>query len=162
MTTVFKNMSGGRWWGTLFFLFMVFAALSTVLGVCENILAMVREKTGWQRPKGCMVCGSIIFVLALTTALGFNVIHFQPFASGSTWLDFWDFLVSYLILPLGSLALVIFCTWKCGWGYENFMKEANAGKGIKIPSCMKYIYRYILPLFIIFIFVYGMITFPWH
>lgn len=162
MTTVFKNMSGGRWWGTLFFLFMVFAALSTVLGVCENILAMVREKTGWQRPKGCMVCGSIIFVLALTTALGFNVIHFQPFASGSTWLDFWDFLVSYLILPLGSLALVIFCTWKCGWGYENFMKEANAGKGIKIPSCMKYIYCYILPVFIIFIFVYGMITFPWH
>ena len=98
----------------------------------------------------------------LPTALGFNVIHFQPFASGSTWLDFWDFLVSYLILPLGSLALVIFCTWKCGWGYENFMKEANAGKGIKIPSCMKYIYCYILPVFIIFIFVYGMITFPWH
>ena len=80
MATVFSHMPGGRWWGALFFLFMVFAAMSTVLGVCENILAMVRELTGWSRPKGCVVCAAGIFVLALTTALGYSVIKFQPFA----------------------------------------------------------------------------------
>lgn len=103
MATVFNNMAGGRWWGTLFFLFMVFAAMSTVPGVCENILAMVRELTGWSRPVGCIVCGVGTFLLALTTALGFSVIHFQPFAAGTTWLDFWDFLVSNNIMPIGSI-----------------------------------------------------------
>ena len=87
MATVFNNMTGGRWWGTLFFLFMVFAALSTVLGVCENILAMVRELTGLSRPKGALLCGVGIFLLALTTALGYSVLHFQPFAAGTAWLD---------------------------------------------------------------------------
>ena len=96
MAGVFGNMAGGRWWGALFFLFMVFAALSTVLGVCENILAMVRELTGWSRPKGCVVCGVGIFLLALTTALGYSVLHFQPFAPGSAWLDFWDFILNAL------------------------------------------------------------------
>ena len=96
MATVFNNMAGGRWWGTLFFLFMVFAAMSTVLGVCENILAMVRELTGWSRPAGCVACGVGCFLLALTTALGFSVFHFQPFAAGTTWLDFWDFLLKRL------------------------------------------------------------------
>lgn len=80
MASVFTHIPGGRWWGALFFLFMVFAALSTVLGVCENILAMIRELTGWSRPKGCAVCGVGIFALALTTALGYSVLHFQPFA----------------------------------------------------------------------------------
>ena len=103
MAGVFNHMAGGRWWGTLFFLFMVFAALSTVLGVCENILAMIRELTGWSRPKGCLVCGVGIFLLALTTALGYSVLHFQPFAPGSAWLDFWDFIVSNNVLPLLSL-----------------------------------------------------------
>ena len=94
MATVFNNMSGGRIWGSLFFMFMIFAAMSTVLGVCENILAMIRDLTGWSRPKGCLVCGIIIFLLALTTALGFSVFKFEPFAAGTTWLDFWDFIVS--------------------------------------------------------------------
>ncbi len=94
MATVFNNMAGGRIWGTLFFLFMVFAAFSTELAVFENILACVREMTGWSRPKGCVVCGVGIFLLALTTALGYSVFHFQPFAEGSAWLDFWDFIVS--------------------------------------------------------------------
>ena len=102
MATVFNHMSGGRLWGSLFFLFMIFAAMSTVLGVCENILAMVRELTGWSRPKGSLICGIVVFLLALTTALGFNLIHFQPFTDGTTWLDFWDFIVSTNILPLGS------------------------------------------------------------
>ena len=161
MATVFNNMAGGRWWGTLFFLFMVFAAMSTVLGVCENILAMVRELTGWSRPVGCIVCGVGTFLLALTTALGFSVIHFQPFAAGTTWLDFWDFLVSNNILPLGSLVLALFCCNKFGWGWDSFLLEANAGRGLKVRPWMKPLFRYVVPAAILFIYVYGMATFQW-
>ena len=120
MASVFNNMSGGRWWGTLFFLFMVFAAMSTVLGVCENILAMIRELTGWSRPKGCLVCGIGTFLIALTTALGYSVFRFQPFAEGTAWLDFWDFIVSTNVMPIGALILALFCSNKFGWGWENF------------------------------------------
>ncbi len=162
MATVFNHMNGGRWWGTLFFLFMVFASMSTVLAVCENILAMVRELTGWSRPKGSLICGIGIFLLSLTTALGFSVIHFQPFAEGSTWLDFWDFLVSNNILPLGSMVLALFCSNSFGWGWENFMVEANAGKGIKVRNWMRPIFRYLVPAAILFIYLYGMITFNWR
>lgn len=162
MATVFNHMNGGRWWGTLFFLFMVFASMSTVLAVCENILAMVRELTGWSRPKGSLICGIGIFLLSLTTALGFSVIHFQPFAEGSTWLDFWDFLVSNNILPLGSMVLALFCSNSFGWGWENFMAEVNAGKGIRIKNWMRPIFRYLVPIAILFIYIYGMITFNWR
>lgn len=161
MATVFQNMSGGRIWGTLFFLFMIFAAISTVLGVCENILAMLRELTGWSRPKGCLLCGSLLFLLALTTALGSSVLHFQPFAAGTTWLDFWDFIVSTNILPLGSLVLSLFCCTGLGWGWNNFVKEANTGKGLKIKPWMKPLFRFIVPGAILFIYIYGLITFPW-
>lgn len=161
MANVFGHMEGGRWWGTLFFLFMVFAAMSTVLGVCENILAMVREITGWSRPKGCIVCGIVIFGLALTTALGFSVWKFTPFAEGSTWLDFWDFIVSNNVLPLGSLALSLFCCNSYGWGFEQFMQEANTGHGIKVKKWMKSVFRYVVPVAILFIYIYGLITFNW-
>ena len=161
MATVFSHMPGGRWWGELFFLFMVFAAMSTVLGVCENILAMVRELTGWSRPKGCVVCAAGIFVLALTTALGYSVIKFQPFAEGTAWLDLWDFIVSNNILPLGSLVLALFCCNKFGWGWDKFMEEANTGKGLKIKSWMKPIFKYFVPAAILFIYIYGMINFKW-
>lgn len=161
MATVFSHMPGGRWWGALFFLFMVFAAMSTVLGVCENILAMVRELTGWSRPKGCVVCAEGIFVLALTTALGYSVIKFQPFAEGTAWLDLWDFIVSNNILPLGSLVLALFCCNKFGWGWDKFMEEANTGKGLKIKSWMKPIFKYFVPAAILFIYIYGMINFKW-
>ena len=161
MATVFQNMAGGRWWGTLFFLFMVFAAMSTVLGVCENILAMVREITGWSRPKGSVICGTGIFLLGLTTALGFSVFHFQPFAEGTTWLDFWDFIVSTNVLPLGSLVLALFCCNKIGWGWDNFVAEANAGKGLKVKAWMKPLFRYFVPAVIIFIYIYGIVTFQW-
>lgn len=161
MATVFQNMSGGRIWGTLFFLFMIFAAISTVLGVCENILAMLRELTGWSRPKGCLLCGSLLFLLALTTALGSSVLHFQPFAAGTTWLDFWDFIVSTNVLPLGSLVLALFCCTGLGWGWNNFVKEANTGKGLKIKPWMKPLFRFIVPGAILFIYIYGLITFPW-
>ena len=161
MASVFNNMAGGRWWGTLFFLFMVFAALSTVLAVCENILAMVREMTGWKRPLGCIVCGAGVFLLALTTALGYSKFNFQPFAEGTAWLDFWDFIVSNNVLPLGSLVFALFCCNKFGWGWENFVAEANAGKGMKIKSWMKPVFRYVVPAAIVFIYLYGIVTFKW-
>ena len=162
LPNVFNAMPGGRLWGTLFFLFMVFAALSTVLGVCENILAMIRELTGWSRPKGSVICGIGIFLLALTTALGFSIVHFQPFAEGTTWLDFWDFFVSNNILPLGSLVLALFCCNKFGWGWDNFLAEANSGKGLKVRPWMKPIFRFVLPGLIAFIYIYGMATFNWR
>ena len=162
MASVFTHIPGGRWWGALFFLFMVFAALSTVLGVCENILAMIRELTGWSRPKGCAICGVGIFALALTTALGYSVLHFQPFAPGTAWLDFWDFVVSNNVLPLGSLVLALFCCNRFGWGWDNFVAEANTGKGLKVRPWMKPIFCYFVPAAILFIYLYGMFTFTWR
>ena len=162
MAAVFSHMPGGQIWGTLFFLFMIFAAMSTVLGVCENILAMIREKTGWSRKKGSLVCGSTLFLLALTTALGYSVLHFQPFAKGTTWLDFWDFLVSNNILPLGSLVLSLFCCNGFGWGWDAFVQEANTGIGLKVTGWMKPIFRYVVPISIGFIYLYGILTFQWR
>lgn len=161
MATVFNNMPAGRYWGAIFFLFMVFAAFSTVLAVCENILAMVRELTGWTRPKGCLVCGVTLTLLALTTALGYSVFNFVPFAEGTAWLDLWDFIVSYNILPLGSILCAVFCCYKFGWGWDNFVAEANAGSGLKVQKWMKPLFKYIVPVVIIFIYTYGMITFAW-
>ena len=162
MANVFNHMNGGRWWGALFFLFMIFAALSTMLAVCENILAMVRELTGWSRPKGCVICGIVTFVLSITTALGYSMLHFQPFAKGTAWLDLWDFIVSNNVLPLGSLFLALFCCYRFGWGWDNFMKEANTGKGLKIQPWMRPIFQYFVPVVIAFIFIYGMVTFAWR
>ena len=162
MASVFNHIPGGRWWGALFFLFMVFAALSTVLGVCENILAMIRELTGWSRPKGCVVCGAGIFALALTTALGYSVLHFQPFAPGTAWLDFWDFIVSNNVLPLGSLVLALFCCNRFGWGWDKFETEANTCKAPQVRPWMKPIFRYFVPAAILFIYLYGMLTFNWR
>ena len=161
MATVFNNMAGGRLWGTLFFLFMVFAAMSTVLAVCENILAMVRDLFGWSRPVGSLVCGVVVFLLGLTTALGYSVFSFQPFAEGSAWLDFWDFIVSTNALPIGSLIFALFCCNKFGWGWDNFMAEANAGQGLKVKSWMKPLFQYFVPIVILFIYIYGLIHFGW-
>ena len=163
MASVFNHMEGGRWWGAIFFLFMVFAALSTVLAVCENILACVRELTGWSRPKGCAICGTVIFLLALTTALGYSKFSgFVPFAEGTAWLDLWDFLVSNNLLPLGSLVVTLFCCNKrYGWGWDAFKAEANEGKGLKVKDWMKPVFMYVVPAAVIVIYIYGMITFSW-
>ena len=161
MATVFNSMAGGRIWGTLFFLFMVFAAFSTELAVFENILACVRELTGLNRPKGCLVCGVGIFLLALTTALGYSVFHFQPFADGSAWLDFWDFIVSTNLLPLGALVFSVFCCYKIGWGWDKFLAEANAGKGLKVQNWMKPIFKYFVPVCVAALYIYGLFTFSW-
>ena len=161
MATVFNNMNGGRWWGTLFFLFMVFAAMSTELAVFENILAMIREKTGWSRPKGSIICGIGIFLLSLTTALGYSKLSFQPFADGSAWLDFWDFIVSTNLLPLGALIFALFCCSKSGWGWDNFVAEANAGKGMKVQEWMRPIFQVVVPAVVTFLYAYGLWTFKW-
>ena len=162
MATVFNNMNGGRFWGAVFFLFMVFASLSTVLAVFENILACVREMFGWNRPKGCVLCGIVLAITSLTTALGYSVWPFQPFAKGSAWLDLWDFIVSYNLLPIGSLVFVIFCCNKrYGWGWNNFLAEANAGKGLKVKNWMKPIFCYVVPVAIIIIYIMGLINFKW-
>lgn len=161
MASVFNNMKGGRWWGSLFFLFMVFAALSTVFAVCENIIAMVRELTGLKRPIACVICGTTIFLLATTTALGYSVFKFQPFAEGSAWLDLWDFIVSTNILPLGSLVCAVFCCNKFGWNWDNFIQEANTGKGLKVQNWMKPIFKFVVPAAIIVIYIYGIVTFNW-
>ena len=161
MATVFNNMAGGRVWGTLFFLFMVFAAFSTELAVFENILAMVREYTGWGRVKGSIVCGVGIAALASTTALGYSLLHFQPFADGTAWLDFWDFIVSTNLLPIGAFVFSIFCCYKFGWGWDKFVKEANAGKGMKVQNWMKPIFKYFVPICVLALYVYGLWTFKW-
>ena len=161
MATVFNNMPGGRWWGALFFLFMVFAAMSTELAVFENILAMVREKTKWSRPKGSIICGIVIFLLALTTALGYSKFSFRPFADGSAWLDLWDFIVSTNLLPIGAFVFALFCCNKFGWGWDKFVAEANAGKGMKVKNWMKPIFRFVVPIVVLFLYVYGLVTFAW-
>ena len=161
MATVFNNMAIGRFWGSLLFVFMVFAAFSTELAVFENILACIRELTGWSRPKGCLFCGIGIFLLSLTTALGYSVLHFQPFAEGSAWLDFWDFIVSTNLLPLGALIFSIFCCYNIGWGWDKFIEEANAGKGLKVQPWMKPVFKYFVPVCVLALYIYGMVTFNW-
>ena len=162
MATVFNNMNGGRWWGTLFFLFMVFAAMSTIFAVFENILACVRELTGCNRKKGCVICGIGLFITSTTTALGYSIFKFQPFAEGSAWLDFWDFIVSTNLLPIGSLVIALFCCNKrYGWGWDKLLEEANTGKGLKVKNWMKPIFMYVVPVAIIIIYVMGLINFSW-
>ncbi|MBR7071260.1 MAG: sodium-dependent transporter [Clostridia bacterium] len=176
MATVFNHMKGGRLWGSLFFLFMSFAAFSTVLSVFENILACIREiisdicvKKGTlqegeliSRPLGCLISSVIVATLSVTTALSFSLWSgFVPFAEGTGWLDFWDFLVSTNSLPLGALVICLFCCFQFGWGWDNFVQEANAGKGMKVRNWMKPIFCYIVPAIVIFLYIYGLITFPW-
>ncbi len=160
MAKVFNNMSGGRWWGSLFFLFMFFAAMSTILAVFENILACVRELTGWGRKKASLICGAAMLVLALPCALGYNLwSDFHPFTSSSTVLDLEDFLVSNCFLPLGALCYVLFCVSRFGWGFDNFIAEANAGKGMKLKRWIRPYVTYVLPVAILALFIIGIFTF---
>ena len=160
MATVFNNMAGGRWWGSLFFLFMFFAAMSTIIAVFENILAMLREITGWSRVKGCIIAGILVFVLSVPCALGFNLLSdFKPFTSKSGVLDLEDFLVSNCCLPIGSFLYVLFCVSKKGWGFDKFLEEANTGKGPKLPRRLKPYLTYVVPVLIVGLFVYGILSF---
>ncbi|MBR2024393.1 MAG: sodium-dependent transporter [Clostridia bacterium] len=156
---VFMNMAGGRIWGTLFFLFMSFAALSTIFAVFQNILSCVQELTNFSKIKTCIICGIGIFVLSIPCVLGFNLwSNFQPFGSSTGVLDLEDYLVSNILLPIGSLVITIFCTQKFGWGFDKYMDEANQGKGVKVQKWLRFYMSYILPVIVGIIAVISIIT----
>ncbi|MBR2914148.1 MAG: sodium-dependent transporter [Oscillospiraceae bacterium] len=160
LPNIFNHIPLGRLWGSLFFIFMSFAALSTVLTVFEGIIACTVDLLGWSRRKSCLVNGILMFVLSLPCALGFNVLSgFQPFGEGSSVLDFEDFIVSNLILPIGSLMFILFCTHKKGWGWEKFTEEANSGKGLKVQKWMRFYMTFILPVIVAILFVVGLYNF---
>ena len=156
LPNVFISMAGGRIWGSFFFLFMSFAAFSTVIAVFENIIACDMELLNISRKKSCMANLVLIAVLSLPCALGFNLLSgFQPLGAGSTVLDLEDFIVSNNILPLGSLVYLLFCVSRRGWGWESFLAEANTGSGLKFPRGVRFYVTYVLPLIVLFIFVMG-------
>ena len=156
LPNVFNAMAGGQFWGSLFFLFMLFAALSTVIAVFENITSCICDLTGWDRKKAIRYNIVAITILSLPCALGFNYLSFiQPLGKGSCILDLEDFLVSNNLLPLGSLVYLTFCTSRYGWGWDNFMKEADTGKGIAFPKWIRFYATYILPVIVLYIFVMG-------
>ena len=158
LPNVFVSMTGGQIWGALFFLFMSFASLSTVIAVFENIIACTMELLNIERKNAVIINFVLITLLSLPCALGFNVLsNIQPLGVGSTILDLEDFIVSQLLLPLGSLVYLLFCTSKYGWGFENYQKEANIGQGMKVPNWMKFYVTIILPIVVIFVFVNGII-----
>ena len=157
---IFNNMPGGRFWGGLFFVFMSFAALSTVLTVFEGIIASTMDLFGWSRKKACVINCVAMLVLSLPCALGFNVLSFiQPFGDGTTIMDVEDFIVSNLVLPLGSLVFVLFCTSKKGWGWKNYMAEVNEGKGLKVKNFMYGYMKFVLPVIILSVFAISMYNF---
>ncbi len=162
LPNVFNNLPLGRLWGSLFFVFMSFAALSTVFAVFENIIACTMDIFRVSRKKACAINGILMFVLSLPCALGFNLLAgFQPFAAGSTVLDLEDFIVNNLLLPIGSFLFIIFCTWRYGWGWHRFTQEANIGKGLQVKGWMRPYMQYILPLMVLGILLYGLVTFPY-
>ncbi len=156
LPNMFNAMPGGRVWGSCFFLFMSFAALSTIIAVFENIVSFAMDLWNWPRKKAVVVNLVLVVALSMPCVLGFNVLSgFQPLGEGSTILDLEDFLVSNNFLPIGSLIYLLFCVTKVGWGWDNFIAEANAGKGLKFPKWLRFYVTFVLPLVVLFIFVQG-------
>ena len=157
LPNIFANMSMGRLWGSLFFLFMAFAATSTVLAVFENIICCGMELTGCSRKKSSLVNLVLIILLSMPCVLGYNLWAWDGFAVfGGAVLDVEDFLVSNLFLPLGSLVYLLFCVTRYGWGWQNYKKEVNTGKGLKVQDWMRGYLTYVLPLIVVFIFAFGL------
>ncbi len=160
LPNIFNNIPMGRLWGSLFFIFMSFAALSTVLTVFEGIISCSMDMFGCSRKKACAVNGVLMFILSLPCALGFNVLSgITPFGEGSTIMDLEDFVVSNLLLPVGSLIFILFCVSKKGWGWDNFVAEANEGKGLKVQKFMRGYMTYVLPVIVAVVFVIGLVNF---
>lgn len=158
LPNIFNHMPLGHVWGSLFFVFMSFAAFSTVLGVFENIVSCTMDLSGWSRKKACLFNGILMLLLSMPCVLGFNVLSkFQPLGPGTGVLDLEDFVVSNLLLPLGSLIFIFFCTSRYGWGWKNFTKEANTGKGLKVQRWMRGYMCYVLPVLVAVILVLGLI-----
>jgi len=162
LPNVFNNLPLGRFWGSLFFLFMSFAALSTVFAVFECIVSCVMDLTKWPRQKVCLVCCVALMVLTMPCALCWSLLSsVTPFGSGSNIMDLEDFVVSNCLLPLGSLIIVLFCTSRKGWGWDNFVREANTGKGLKIRGWMRFYMTRVLPVIIVGLFLFGIYDFFW-
>ena len=158
LPNVFIQMPGGRFWGALFFLFMTFAAFSTIIGVFENIIASCMDKWEISRKKSSLINGIIILIGSVPAVLGYNVWkNFQPRGAGSTILDLEDFLVSNLILPGGAIVFLLFCMTKRGWGFDNYLAETNTGKGLKMPRILRGYLTYVMPCIILAIIILGLI-----
>lgn len=159
LPNIFNQMSGGRIWGTLFFLFMCFAAVSTLIAVIENIVTYTMDLKGWSRKKASIVNFIGISILSLPCVFGFNLLSgFQPLGEGSTVLDLEDFILSNNILPLGSLVFLLFCTCRYGWGWDKFYEETAQGKGLNYPKFARKYISYVLPVIILVIFVGGYLS----
>lgn len=156
LPNIFNAMDGGILWGTLFFVFMSCAALSTVIGVFENIISYSVDVSGMPRRRACAVHFVCLWLASLPCALGFNLLaDFQPLGPGTCVLDLEDFLLSNNLLPFGCLLFLLFCSWRRGWGWDNFVAEVNQGQGVRFPRFMKYYLRYGLPCIILLVFVMG-------
>ena len=156
LPNIFSQMTAGGIWSALFFLFLTFAALSTIIAVFENLVAINMDLLGWSRKKSTLVCAVLIIILSMPCVLGYNILSgVQPLGEGSTIMDLEDFLVSNNLLPLGSMGILLFCTRENGWGWDNFKKEADTGNGIKLPSFMRLLMSYIIPAAIMIIFLKG-------
>ena len=157
---VFVNMAGGRLWGSLFFLFMSFASFSTVIAVFENLLAGCIDNFGWSRKKAALANGAFVLIASIPCVLGYNLWYFEaalPNGSVGQILDIEDFLVSNLLLPLGSLVYLLFCVTKWGWGFDQYLEEANTGKGIKMSRALKPYFQFVLPVLILVILIQGLL-----
>lgn len=160
LPNIFNNIPLGRLWGSLFFVFMSFAALSTIITVFETIISCTMDLWNWSRKKACLINGIALLVLSMPCVLGFNLLSgFKPFGTGSNVMDLEDFAVNNILLPVGSLIFVIFCTTRYGWGWDKFTKEANEGKGLKVAKWMKPYMTFVLPVIILGIFVLGLISY---
>lgn len=155
LPNVFVHMAGGRIWGSLFFLFMTFASFSTVIAVFENIMSFAMDMFGWSRNKAALINGAIILVASIPCVLGYNVWSDLHIIGARDVLDSEDFIVSNLLLPIGSLVYLLFCVTKWGWGFDQYLEEANTGEGLKISRKFKRYFQFVLPLLIIFIFIQG-------
>jgi len=160
LPNIFNSMAGGRIWGSLFFLFMVFAAYSTVIAVFENMISFGMDLWGWSRKKSSLINTVLIIILSLPCVLGFNVLSWiQPLGEGTGILDLEDFILSYNILPIGSLVYLLFCVSRYGWGFENYLEEMNTGEGIKMPRALRGYLTWILPVIIVIVLIQGYINF---
>ncbi len=157
LPNVFVNMTGGRVWGCLFFMFMTFASFSTVIAVFENIMSFAIDMFGWSRNKAALVNGVIILITSLPCVFGYNIWSDLNLIGGRDVLDSEDFIVSNLLLPIGSLVYLLFCVTKWGWGFEKYLDEANTGKGLNISKKLKPYFQFILPLLILFILIQGLV-----
>ena len=156
LPNVFVNMAGGQLWGTMFFLFMTFASFSTVLAVFENLIAMCIDSFGWSRKQSVLICLSVILIGSMPCVLSFNLLAGTTIF-GKEILDLEDFIVSNLLLPIGSLIFLLFCVSKWGWGFDKYYAEANTGEGVKVPRWIKPYLQFVLPIMLFIVIMEGLL-----